>query len=220
LPDAVKGPQEEQVLDGHAGPGEVYLMAGEAPTADGRRVTYRDGERFSTVGEGAEVMGVYARHSPEAVAEEETAAEVEDEDVTGEAEAEEEDEGGEDNSDLPAEFRKYIGAVEEAKSFSEVKEAMAEFYKTPLFAGMTTAQQNKIRAQTWGTVEDNALPDKPDHATDVSAFRLWIEACEDPEAINGTLAVLERQPAFEKKDPSFKDAIRRAVASRIETLQA
>lgn len=138
--------------------------------------------------------------------------------------AEEADEGEEEeeeaDDDFPSEFKSYIGQVEEAASWVDVKKAMATFYQTELFKGMSPEQQNQIRANTWDAVIGAGdMQDKPDQAFDVSAFRLWIEWVEDPEAIQGTLAVLEGQPAFSEKEPSFKDAIRKAVASRLERLQ-
>ena len=119
---------------------------------------------------------------------------------------------------MPPEFSAYISAVEGAKSWVDTKAAMQRFYTTDLFKGMTVDQQNKIRADTWEALQEKELKDLPDHAQDVSAFRLWIEWCEDPDAIIGTLRVLENEEVFNAKEPSFKQIIRQAVANRTDRL--
>lgn len=129
-----------------------------------------------------------------------------------------EDEDEEEEDGFPPEFAQYIGQVEEAKSFADVKRAMADFYKSDVFKALSVVQQNKVRENTWATCVEKNLSDLPDHATDVSAFRLWIEYVEEPDAIQGTLSVLETQPAFETKDDTFKNAIRKAVADRIAVI--
>ena len=119
---------------------------------------------------------------------------------------------------FPPEFTAYIDAVENASTFDEVKKAMATFYTSQVFKAMTPEQQNKIRANTWDTMLERKLK-VPDHATDVSAFRLWIEAQEDVDAITGTLGVLEEAPGFASKEDAFKDGIRRAADRRREMLR-
>ncbi len=129
------------------------------------------------------------------------------------------DEEGED--DLPAEFKAYVEQVETAKSWQEVKKAMAVFYKTPLFTAMRPAQQNKIRATTWDIMAENKLSDLPDQAMDISAFRLWIEWCDDKDAITGTMDVWKRDAAYrDDRPPEFKRQIEGAVADRLAELDA
>lgn len=53
----------ETVAQGHAEPGEKYLIAGEAFGADGRRLAYKDGSRFSGV-KSVAGLKVYAIHAP------------------------------------------------------------------------------------------------------------------------------------------------------------
>jgi len=134
--------------------------------------------------------------------------------------ASDEDEEEGEGDDLPPEFQTYIEAVDGAKEWTEVKKAMATFFNTPTFKGFTSAEQNKVRQTTWESAKENRVTGLPDPAADVSAFRLWIEACEEPDTIKFNLGVLERQPDFEAKDPGIKDNIRRGVAARIEALNA
>lgn len=123
---------------------------------------------------------------------------------------------------LPADFQTFVDAIEAAETFAQVKLAIQAFWATPTFKTMPLDQQNHVRYQTWMTLVDRktegTFTDLPDQATDVSAFRLWVEAQDDAEAIQGTLAVLEQQPGFASKDDVFKDGIRKAAADRIEAV--
>lgn len=244
----------QEVSEGHAAPGEVYMHVEDSvPTDDGRFMTFKDGSRFSSTGEPLKFK-VYAEHAPEPVEEEERPTTEEGATETGGAQpadpeldtsgpvtdasndgghpeedsgpsapaddASDEDEEEGEGDDLPPEFQTYIEAVDGAKEWTEVKKAMATFFNTPTFKGFTSAEQNKVRQTTWESAKENRVTGLPDPAADVSAFRLWIEACEEPDTIKFNLGVLERQPDFEAKDPGIKDNIRRGVAARIEALNA
>lgn len=202
-PDAPSptGEDVEVLTEGFPEVDEVYHLSGEAWGADDRRVTYKNGSVFSTAPR-SKGLAIYEMHStlggpPE--------------------EADEPIEEGDDEG-FPPEFEAYIDKIEASALFAEVKAAMAEFYKSELFKGWPLERQNKVRATTWETAKENCS-DLPDHGNDVSAFRLWIEWIDDADAIKGTLAVLEKAPTFDGKEPSFKDAIRKAAASRMERLK-
>lgn len=197
----------DTIATGHAAKDEVYLHADFPTMDDGRRVTFKNGERFSTVKDQS-ALTVYAEHAPEVV-----------------LQTEAEGTGGSDDQDdetsaLPPEFAAYIKTVEAAPSWVDVKKAMQGFYTTEYFKQLKPEQQNQIRGNTWDAVNEATYSDKPDHAADVSAFRLWIEWIEDPDAITGTLRVLEGEPAFAQKDDAFKGAIRNAVDIRCRALQS
>lgn len=137
--------------------------------------------------------------------------------------ADEVEESEADDEALPPEMQTFVEAVESVATFVEVKHAMATFFKTDTFKAMPLEQQNFVRCQTWETLTDREaagdFTDLPDHAIDVSAFRLWLEAQDDSDAISGTLSVLERQPGFAQKDDAFKAGIRAAVNNRIGTVK-
>ena len=58
--------EPQQIEPGHAAPGEVYLHTEDTvPTEEGRWLTFKDGERFSSVAD-LRALKVYAQHSPEA----------------------------------------------------------------------------------------------------------------------------------------------------------
>lgn len=203
----------EVITEGHAAPDEVYLHAEFPALEDGRRVTFKNGERFSSVKEQG-ALKVYGQHAPEAAPPAQDEPEVETE-VEPEGDAEEDD--AEDG--LPPELGAYVGTIEKAGTWVDVKKAMQAFYTTEYFKALSPEQQNQIRGNTWDVVQEGKYPDKPDQAADVSAFRLWIEWIEDPEAIQGTLRVLEGEPAFAQKPDDFKNAIRNATEVRLRALQ-
>jgi hypothetical protein len=171
----------------------------------GRRLTYRDGVRFSSATvEGASKYPEYAAHAPE-VKEEEPEQQQEQEAQPG----------------FPVEFQNFIDATEGAKTWNDVKVAMATFWATPLFKGMRPDQQAKIRRDTWLAAKEHNVQGIPDHAADASAYRLWIEACDDPDAIVGTLRILEgrrlRQQVHrdQGRDPQGGPGAHRSPAGRV-----
>lgn len=97
----------------------------------------------------------------------------------------------------PPEYAAYIEAVSAADTWKAVKKAMRDFFTTEFFKALTPEKQNKVRAMTWNACldakADGSLTDLPDHADDMTAFRLWIETVDDPDAIIGTKVILERQ---------------------------
>jgi len=197
-------PPVEEVNLGFPEPGEIYHLEGDGWTFsetrhEERRDTYKNGAVFSDAGRDKGYT-VYADHAPLGAP---VAAEVKQAGVPDE---------------FPPEFTTFIDSAEEAKTWAEIKLAMAAFYNTGYFKGLPAEQQNQIRANTWETATDHKVQGLPDQASDASAFRLWIETQDDPDAINGTLGVLEREPVFAAKDATFKDAIRRAAAARIEAV--
>lgn len=184
------------IAEGFPAPDEIYHLDGDTWGENGRRETYKNGQPFSSVTRKAG-LPIYADHAP----------------APGESDAQEDDGG------FPPEFQEYIDAIESAPTFADVKRAMQKFYNTDLFKSFAPDQQNKVRADTWGSLLERKIP-LPDHASDVSAFRLWIEHEEDADAIQGTLRALELDEGFKAKEPSFKQAIRQAVANRIDHLGA
>lgn len=120
---------------------------------------------------------------------------------------------------LPPEFEKFIDAVEAASTWQAVKAAMSEFWGTDLFKTMARDVQNRTRANVWATCLESSQAGKlklPDHADDVTAFRLWIEAQDDKDAIDGTLKVLERSDSWGAASESLHSAIYKAVKERLE----
>lgn len=194
----------EVITEGHAAKDEIYLHADFPALEDGRRVTFKNGERFSTAKDQG-TLKIYGEHAPE---------------VAAPDEPEPEAEGEEAGDGLPPELGAYVNTIENAGTWVDVKKAMQAFYITDYFKGLSPEQQNQIRGSTWDVVNEATYSDKPDHAADVSAFRLWIEWIEDPDAIQGTLRVLEGEPAFAQKQDEFKGAIRNAVEVRLRALQA
>lgn len=123
---------------------------------------------------------------------------------------------------LSPELDAFLDKVEPATTFGEIKQALQGFFGTPYFRGLDLAHQNHIRRNTWEAVmekkAEGQMKDLPDHAQDVSAFRLWLEAQGDPDAIIGTFNVLKATPNYEGKTPEFKKGFEEAVEARIKRI--
>lgn len=177
---------QEEITSGHAGPGEVYLLAGDPPPTDEhRRKTYKDGQPFSAVGEpGAAKLKVYGEHSPEAVPAEEESQDQE------QAQEQTQDEGGgapaaessepakEETKADPAapkgDFGLYRTHLEAANGWLGVKQALRTLGKSDDWQAAEAEGQRMARLSAWERYEElgdtSATP-----GTDVVLFRIWLE---------------------------------------------
>lgn len=192
--------------EGYPKPDELHHLEGSDWTWDEgrgeyRRETFKNGQPFSSAA-ADKGLPVYADFAPAQ----------QDGDPPGQAAAAEEGDA------LPPDFAKYGDAIETVATWDETKIAMREFFSTQCFKDLTIGQQNKIRSDTWDAMIERKIK-VPDHASDISAFRLWIEWVTDPAAIEGTAALLERDPEFQKKDEAAKTQIRTAAAARLQALK-
>ncbi len=199
---------------GHAARDEVYYMVGDTLNEEGRRITYKNGERFSS-SKSADIT-VYGEHAPEVdgVASADTIAESPQ--ISTEA-----DQAPDATSDLPPELGAFVDKVENSGSWIDIKAAMADFLRGDYFKALPLGEQNGIRANIYDVARENCS-DLPDHAADVSVFRLWIEWIEGPDAcdgINGTYAILQKSPSW-AASASAHNAIDSAVAARLAALRA
>ena len=193
-------PSDAEVHDGHAEPGEVYLMADVPALEDGRRITFKDGARFSSVGpKGIADLKVYDEHAPEVVAE----GEAEDDDAAAPGPA----------------MLAYIVAIKAAADFQSVKRALAELQKTDEWKAMTPDETDDVRWNTWDTMVQTGVAQGLKVSEDVSAFRLWLEYEEDPEVIEKGLADLEDHPDFKSKPEGLKETIRGAAQAKLKSLE-
>ncbi|HKT53829.1 MAG TPA: hypothetical protein VJP88_05220 [Caulobacteraceae bacterium] len=122
--------------------------------------------------------------------------------------------------DLPPDLSAYIDKVEAARDFTTVKGALRDLMATEFWKGIANDQANRIRRNTWETMVEFFAPEAlPNPAKDASAFRLWIEAQDDPEAIDDMRNKLESDPDFAGKQVAFKEQIRGATQARIHALE-
>jgi hypothetical protein len=197
-PETAAEDPEDVIKEGYPEPDEVYHLNGDEWGEDGRRDTYKNGLPFSSSGR-KPGYAIYEDHRPER--------------------AEAEQDGDEADDNMPPELKGYVVKIEGAKTWEDVKLNMREFWGSPFFKSLTPASQNQIRASTWDTVVETKPKDLPDHAMDITAFRLWIEYIEDPDAIVGTLRVLKESPSFTGAAEPTRDAIEQAAHDRTALLQ-
>ena len=224
LPASLKGEEVGtiQAIEGPAPAGVVYILSG-VPTKDGKRPTFKDGKPFSSATDPSK-FPCYDEHAPE------ISPEVEPEGNDAGVAASPTDSSSSsagsspapDDEQLPPELDGYITAVEAARDFPAVKAALKTLMATQFWKDISNEQANRIRANTWQTMAETAETDGwaiPDPAKDASAFRLWIEAQDDADAVMTMLAALESQPDFASKPDAFKEQIRAAAQGRVDALE-
>lgn len=199
-------PEADQITVGYPAPGEVYFLNGDEWLFDAtddaeRRDTYKNGVPVGTAGRGAHA--IYEDHAPEVAQDPEPAP-------------------TDAPAALPPELQTYVDALEAAESWKAIKTAMGTFYKSATFEALDEDGKNKIRRQTWPYVvdlQDLTPPEVIDQASDVSAFRLWIEYTSDPDAIDGTLPILAKGEEFAKLPDASQNGIRLAAKRRVDMLR-
>lgn len=196
--------------------GETYLLAGDEFTGkDKRRVTYRDGVAFSSVGpQGAAKLKVYAIHA-EVPEEEEKPAGGPAAEGAGEAaiqEAEAETEAGDPIADMVA---AKFGAM---TTWPEIKAEWAVMCKTTDWVGASPQDQDAIRRATWPLLAKLSV----DQSQDVTAFGVWMptqKGREGADAIKGTFDVLKRSDVWAKLTPAQVDTLENRVAATVAGLK-
>lgn len=206
----VEGAPEDVVAEGFPEVGEVYHLVGDEWGGNGRRATYQNGAAFSSAGR-AGGFHIYAAHGPDEEVAEEPQIRSAPEDRTEAAPVAEKPPAADDP------VARYIEEVEAAERWVQIKQSMSWFFKTDDWNEMDGAEQAAVRAKTWEFAA--ALPDTDDHAASPTAFRLWIEFCKDPDAITGTLAVLEKAKTFANLGIDQQNNIRGAAAKRVSALK-
>lgn len=195
----------DTISAGFPAPGEIYHLDGDLWLGDGKRDTYKDGKPFSSAGRSAG-YAIYDDHAPETQDEEINRAGAEAADSANDA------------PPLDPEVQAYADAVKAAPDFQTVKAALATLQKTEAWKKMDNAAADEVRFNTWDIMVETGLAAGLHLSEDVSAFRLWIEWCEDPEMIEGQLSKLEDNPEFRAKSDSLKENIRGATKKRLESL--
>lgn len=199
-------PEADVISEGYPEAGEVYFVNGDEwvfnpERGEERRETYKGGMPFSDAGRGKHA--IYEDHAPEVAKDPEPAP-------------------TDAPAALPPELQTYVDALEAAESWKAIKTAMGTFYKSATFEALDEDGKNKIRRQTWPYVvdlQDLTPPETIDQASDVSAFRLWIEYTSDPDAIDGTLPILAKSEEFAKLPDASQNGIRLAAKKRVDALR-
>lgn len=292
----------EEVNTSHAAPGEVYTLKGDGYNNDSRRLTYKDGLRFSSVHKDSEhKFTEYAEHAPEVLKEEElpdepmvplteadkallddgipehmrddvAPASVEaaleqlvegvepyqegdevpegilDRPTSAEAPTETESappvepepdtsepvtpasSDGQEASDsgpsaspagsAPPELLKFGEDIEGCGSWDQAFEVMKAFFQSPFFKGLEESTQNKVRGRTWENMKDLGNFPLPDPITHPQAFRLYLEAETDPEALAGSFVFLkkDKDAQWEGRSEPVRKVIEDAVARRLKEI--
>ncbi len=126
------------------------------------------------------------------------------------------------SANVPSDFQDFIDLVESAANWEQVKDAMKSFYRSETFKGMADSRQNKGRANTaqisMERRDEGLLTGLPDQASDITFFRVWIEAQFDKDAITGTFQLLQREAQWASANEATRKSIGEAVAARLESV--
>jgi hypothetical protein len=227
----------EAITMGHAEAGEKYVIGGEGTNPEGRRCVYKDGARFSTAKDVSKLKA-YAIHAeaPEA-----------DENPTSPADATVTDgaqtvaaEPASSASATPApsataaansspgstgaasdagEDTTLLGRMSRMTSWAEIKAAWAEMNRTTDWMAASEADKDDLRRAVWEQVlrVKAEHKDPVDHATDPSAFGIWLATQygkDGAEAAIGTLDVLRNQAIWEKMPQASRDTLQARATAR------
>lgn len=225
----------EVIIEGPAPAGVLHFLAGaDALDAHGHRLTFKDGARWNTAKPSvdlptySELAEIPAKEEPAGndaatagapSAEAEPASSGSATPASGGSPAETSASPPAEGEALPPEIDAYAAQVRTAQDFPTVKAALIVLQKTPLWKEMSNAEADEVRWNTWDLMEASGLAAKVDPAADVSAFRLWVEWCEDPEQIDAMLSKLESHPEFQAKPDATKENIRAATKARLTRLE-
>lgn len=212
IPDSLKGGDaNEDIMAGHAKPGEGYFMRGD-PVDNGRRQTYKDGKPFSTTAKND--LPIFAEHPP---ALSPSAG------VDAADEAEEETAAKEEPAATGA-IAEFQAAVRAANDWASVKPALVGLYRSDEWKALGEVGQTQVRAWTWEAVEGikKATGDPVDQAADPSAFRLWMDTqdtSDGADAIEGTFRVLQDEAKFKQMNEANQTMIANSVKRRCAELR-
>lgn len=120
----------------------------------------------------------------------------------------------------PDPLAQYGEDVENCGSWDAYLTVMRGFFASEFFKARTPEIQNKIRARTWANLKELGRFALPDPISDIYAFRLFIEWCEDAEALSGSFVFLKKDPdaKWNEQSPAFQNAISSAVERRLKEL--
>ena len=122
--------------------------------------------------------------------------------------------------DLPPDLKVFVKVTETADSWQGIKNGLVALQKSPLWPTLNEEQTNRIRCSTWEAMEERGVDWMPDPTKDMSAFRLWIEACNDPNLVSEKLGKLGAWPDFATKSEDLRARVIGPAQDRIKALLA
>jgi len=229
----------QDIAEGHAKADEVYFLDGDVAGEDGRRQTYKNGEKFSRVTPRGTVQ-VYGQHPPKGEPVQDAQFENAAPSIRSEPEDRREPEGepqagqtttmlksqpsSDDSPDELDAFDAYRQALPALNSRKEVKQAFVDLIKTSAWKEAESFEQTALRRDTWilgfGRLTKEGI-EPVDPGADATVFLCWIYATNAADEIEGTYdIVLTRSEAFKKLSPEQQDRLRAAKDERLKALRA
>lgn len=128
------------------------------------------------------------------------------------------DEAAGDGDGQPSPFEVYQGALVGAESYDDVRVAVQAVCKSPWWSTATAEQQNEAYRLGWSVPKASGV-EMPNARKDPGAFRLWLEAAQDPEEISAVWFDLASSTAYGKMAAGGKDALIAAKKARLADLK-
>lgn len=173
------------------------------------------------IGEGEGKWNGGAEHPTETV----SAPDAEPEPATSETATPASSDGPEASDSVPSaeagegwSLERYGDAIENCGSWQEVLDTIKSVFASDFWNALTPTQQNSLRGKTWLNLKEIGNFAVPDPITSLSAFRLFIEAETDPEAISGGFTFLQKEPVWKNASDGNRTVLEKAVAARLEAL--
>lgn len=211
----------ETVADGHAEPGEGYFLGDKEAFPSGRRVWYIDGvEQKDTADDGT--LPVYAEHAPKVDAgnhQTQTTDSETTENTVSDAEkpASAEPELGFDAPQSDP-FQTFSAAFAVSHSWADLRPHLVELGKSDAWRARPH-DANKVRLQVAEMIKVwNDAGAKLDPAEDAWLFQCYVAGCDDVEAIQGTLALVQSAEWFSKATETQQSSIGRFALNRIQQI--
>lgn len=201
-PAAADEPEEEKTT---APAGEVYLLAGDAFNAEGKRTTYKDGVRFGAVSEKAAAkLTIHDFHAPEV---DPPAGEVPGGDVAG-------DDFPGDRTDAPSEdggpFKSAFERIAVAPGYLAAKQAMTTLKTTDVYATSTPDQKTGVRLAIWKRYVElcDAKVENGEVWIDFNLMRLYLEfGATSEKQVDEMWAKFDRHDAFKRTSEADQGAM-------------
>lgn len=206
-PAAKKADPVAQAIPGPAQPGAIYRIAGEGPNDEGRYVTYKDGEVFSSTPDPVK-FPIHEEHAPKIAPEPEPETPAAEEQAPESPAQDDQTEGFSDSAEAQAALDALETDLQGAESYLQIKAALQRFRKTDHYVSGTAAYQRSARVLAYETtnalVETGRDPVRIEN--DPSFYALWLDVADRTE-IDDVWMVLVRSPAYKALKEEQRDAL-------------
>jgi hypothetical protein len=216
---AAEEEEPEQLDVGYPEPGEIYHLEGDTWGSAGRRETYKDGKPFSTAMRN-KGFKIYADHKSEGPGGE-LMAEADQEQISNATDPD----GGDDLTGPIDAFDAYTIGLRNVETWEQGNAALNALAQTDAWKeAMGGKESQRIRQARMSLAlrgEELKAAGKKwiDVLDSLTAFRCWIEICDDVDAIMGNFQSLVPTPLYTSLQAARRASFEASVKARIKDIQ-